>query len=129
MRIPSPCIALLLAAVLAGCAATPPADVVHATGTTTYPPTQYVDVLERAPAKPYVEVGTIDVPGEPGTLRPQVIAQILSRAQQLGANAVILTDLSRPAPAAQRLNPTTGTYENVGGQMIYAFKGVAIRYR
>ena len=46
-----------------------------------------------------------------------------------GADAVILQDVSRPAPAMTRLNPTTGMYENTGGQLVPAFKGIAIKYR
>ncbi|MBK9117535.1 MAG: hypothetical protein IPM22_18475 [Betaproteobacteria bacterium] len=117
-----------LALALAACAAPQP-EVVRATGAPQYPPTQFVELLDRAPDRPYTELGTIDVPGEPGALRAQVLAQIRTHAQQLGADAVILTDQSRMAPASQRLNPTTGTYETIGGQVIPAFRGVAIRFR
>ena len=119
---------LALALALAGCAAPQP-DVVRAPGSAVYPPTQFVELLEQAPSRAYTEIGTIDVPGDPGALRSQVLAQIRSKAQQLGADAVILTDMSRTTPPAQRLNPTTGTYDSVGGQVIPAFKGIAIRYR
>ncbi|MFO1316120.1 MAG: hypothetical protein U1F58_11005 [Burkholderiales bacterium] len=117
-----------LAFLLAACAAPQP-DVVRAPGAPVYPPTAFVELLDRPPDRPYVELGTIDAPGEPGALRAQVLAQIRSKAQQLGADAVILTDQSRPAPSTQRLNPTTGTYETLGGQMVPAFKGVAIKFR
>ena len=61
--------------------------------------------------------------------RPQVIAQIRTKAQQIGADAVIIQDLSRPAPTSSRLNPTTGMYETTGGQLVPAFKGIAIKYK
>jgi hypothetical protein len=119
---------LALAAAVTACTPAQP-EFVRATGGTTYPPTQFVDMLDSPPARPYQEIGVIDVPGEPGALRTQVLAQILGKAQQIGANAVILTDVSRTMPASQRLNPTTGQMESTGGQLIPAFKGVAIRYR
>lgn len=117
-----------LALVLAACAAPQP-EVTRAPGSAVYPPTQFVELLEQSPTRAYQEIGTIDAPGEPGQLRAQVLAQIRSKAQQMGADAVILTDLSRVTPPAQRLNPTTGLYDSVGGQTIPAFKGVAIRWR
>ena len=119
---------LVFALALAGCAAPQP-DVVRAPGSAIYPPTQFVELLEQPPSRAYAEIGTIDAPGEPGALRSQVLAQIRTRAQQMGADAVILTDLSRTTPPAQRLNPTTGMYESIGGQVVPAFKGIAIRYR
>jgi len=118
----------LLALVLAAACASPQPEVVR-TGTQVYAPTTDVDLLERAPTRPYTEIGVIDAPGEPGALRAQVLAQIRDKARQLGADAVILTDLSRRAPTTQQLNPTTGYYETVGGQTIPAFKGIAIKYR
>ena len=121
-------LAFVLASALAACAAPQP-DVVRAPGSAVYPPTQFVELLDQPPSRAYVEIGTIDAPGEPGALRSQVLAQIRTKAQQLGADAVILTDVSRNAPATQRLNPTTGTYETLGGQPIPAFKGIAIKYR
>ena len=120
-------VAFLAAALLAACAA-PQTEVVR-TGTQVYAPTTDVDLLEQAPSRAYTEIGVIDAPGEAGALRAQVLAQVRDKARQLGADAVILTDQSRRAPTTQRLNPTTGYYETVGGQLIPAFKGVAIKYR
>jgi len=130
MRIPSPLFALglTLALVLAACAPAQP-DVVRPAGAPTFPPTQFVEMLESAPSRPYQEIGVIEATGEPGALRAQVMAQLRTRAQQIGAEAVIVQDLSRTAPASTRLNPTTGQYESTGGQTIPAFRGVAIRYK
>ena len=119
---------LLAACVLAACTASQP-ELIRPSGATTYPPTQYVEILESPPARPYVKIGDIDMAGEPGALRTQVLAQIRTQAQQIGADAIILQDVSRPAPAMTRLNPTTGMYETTGGQLVPAFKGVAIKYR
>jgi len=120
-------LALLAATLVVACAAPQP-DVIR-TSTQVYAPTTDVELLEQAPTRAYTEIGVIEAPGEPGALRAQVLAQVRDKARQLGADAVILTDQSRRAPTTQRLNPTTGYYETVGGQLIPAFKGVAIKYR
>ncbi len=121
-------VAFAAALALAACATQQPkvADTPHGT---TYPPTANVEILEQAPSRPYVEIGPIDAPGEPGALRAQVLAQIREKGRQLGADAVIVRDVSYRAPTTQRLNPTTGFYETVGGQVVPAFKGVAIKFR
>jgi hypothetical protein len=119
---------IAVAVLLSACTPSQP-GVVRQAGTPTYPPTQFAEILEAPPARPYDQIAVIDVAGEPGALRTQVIAQIRAQAQQIGADAVILQDLSRTAPTAQRLNPTTGTYETTGGQAIPAFKGIAIKFR
>lgn len=104
-------------------------DVVRTAGAPVYPPTQFVEILESPPTRAYQQIAEIDVAGEPGALRPQVLAQIRTKAQQIGADAVIIQDLSRQAPTSSRLNPTTGTYETTGGQLVPAFKGIAIKYK
>lgn len=114
--------------VLAACTASQP-RVVRTPGAPTFAPTQFVDLLEAPPTRAFQEIGTIDVPAEPGSSRTQVMAQIRTQAQMLGADAVILQDLSRQAPVVPRLNPTTGMNENTGGQSIPAFRGIAIKYK
>lgn len=113
---------------LSACAPSQPL-VVRSTGAPAYSPTHYVELLEAKPARPYQEIGVIDVAGAPGSFRTQVLERVKAQAQQLGADAVILQDLSRTTPAETRLNPTTGAYESAGGQLIPAFKGTAIKYR
>lgn len=121
-------VALAATLMLAACAAPQP-DATRPASATTYAPTANVEILEQPPSRAYVEIGTIDAPGEPGALRAQVLAQIREKGRQLGADAVIVRDVSYRAPATQRLNPTTGFYETVGGHDVPAFKGVAIKFR
>jgi hypothetical protein len=120
---------LLLVPLVAGCASSQQTVTVVRTGDATFPPTRFVDMLDTAPSRPYVEIGVINAPGEAGALRTQVLAQVRDKAAELGADAVILQDLSRTTPASPRLNPTTGQYENTGGVLVPAFKGIAIKYR
>ena len=119
---------VVLAVVVAACTPSQP-EFVRPANSPSFAPTQFVDVLEAPPARPYEEIGVIEVPGEPGTLRTQILAQIRGKAQAIGANAVILQDKSRMAPASQRLNPSTGQMEAIGGQVIPAYRAVAIRYK
>ncbi|MCC6197671.1 MAG: hypothetical protein IT518_24750 [Burkholderiales bacterium] len=123
-------LAVLLVVVFAlgACASTQP-DIVRRTGTQEFPPTQFVEVLDSAPTRPYTEIGIVDAPGEPGALRSQVLARIRAQAALIGADAVVLQDVSRAAPAVPRLNPTTGTYDTASAPQIPAFKGIAIRFR
>lgn len=113
---------------LAACATTQ-SDIVRRTGTEVFPPTQFVEVLDSAPARPYVEIGVVNAPGEPGAVRTQLLAQIRTQAAQIGADAVILQDVSRAAPVVPRLNPTTGLYDSTAGPPVPAFKGTAIKFR
>lgn len=113
---------------LAACAVTPSESTRTAAGGA-YPPTATVEILDAPPSRAYQEIGALDAPGEPGALRAQVLAQLTEKARALGADAVIVRDVSYRAPVTQRLNPTTGFYESVGGQMVPAFKGTAIKYR
>jgi hypothetical protein len=119
---------LVVSSVLCACAPAAP-EVVRTAGSPAYAPTEYVAMLDSAPARAYQQIGVIEVAGEPGSFRAQVLAQVTQQAQKMGADAVILQDVSRTAPAATRLNPTTGTYDSTGGQLIPAFKGIAIKYR
>ncbi|MCC7326547.1 MAG: hypothetical protein IT521_07060 [Burkholderiales bacterium] len=119
---------VVLAVAMAACTPSQP-EFVRPANSPSFPPTQFVDVLEAPPTRPYEEIGVIEVPGEPGTLRTQVLAQIRGKAQAIGANAVILQDKSRTTPASQRLNPATGQMESTGGQVIPAYRAVAIRYK
>ncbi|MDX1655122.1 MAG: hypothetical protein R3310_07890 [Candidatus Competibacteraceae bacterium] len=98
-------------------------------GASSYPPTQFVDVLDQAPDRPYEELALIQADGVPGMTYSQVQARIREQARQLGADAVILEDLSRATPREQQFNPTTGTYETTGGEIVPRFRGVVIKYR
>ncbi len=121
--------ALVVALLVLAACATPPVAPAQAPITSPYPPTANVEFLDAAPPRPYVEIGPLDAPGEPGMLRAQVLAQLREKARALGADAVIVHDVSYRAPVTQRLNPTTGFYETVGGQTVPAFKGIAIKFR
>ena len=86
-----PLAATLLAALIlvAGCTPSQP-EFVRPDGAPTFAPTQFVEMLDAPPSRPYDAIGVIEVTGEAGAPRTQVLAQIRTRAQEIGANAVIL---------------------------------------
>jgi hypothetical protein len=87
------------------------------------------EVLDQAPTRPYAQIGVVDAKGAPGMTSVQVLARIREQAQQLGADAVILQDVSARAPTESKYNPVTGGYSIVQGDTIPAFKGYAIKYQ
>jgi len=122
-------IVLACTLVLAACASLP-SDITPVSGAPTYAPSVKVpDVLERAPAKAYVQIGTIDAKGVSGMTAEQLRTRIRTQAQNLGADAVVLQDASTRAPAESKFNPATGAYETRPGEVIPAYKGIAIKYQ
>ena len=119
----------LLVLLLVACAPLAP-DVRRVEGSPAFPASAFPpEVLEQAPARPHVQVGVIDAKGVLGQTPSQVIARIREQAQQIGADAVILQDVSVRPPANSTFNPATGGYAVTQGNAIPAFKGIAIRYQ
>jgi hypothetical protein len=120
-----PVVLLLLAA----CAPLAP-DVRRTEGAPTFPASAFPpEVLEQVPARPHVQVGVVDAKGVLGQTPSQVIARIREQAQLLGADAVILQDVSVRQPAESTFNPAIGGFAVTQGSAIPAFKGIAIRYQ
>ncbi len=114
---------------VAACAPLAP-DVRRTEGTPVYPPSAYLpEVLEQAPARPHVQIGLVDARGVAGMVPSQVVARIRDQAQQIGADAVILQDVSVRQPAESRFNPATGGFVITQSDAVPAFKGIAIRYQ
>ena len=119
----------LVLLLLAACAPLAP-DVRRTEGTPTFPASAFPpEVLEQAPSRPYVQVGVVDARGVLGQTPSQVITRIREQAQQIGADAVILQDVSVRQPAESTFNPATGGFAVTQGSAIPAFKGIAIRYQ
>lgn len=118
----------ILVLLLAACAPLAP-DVRRTEGTPVYPASAYLpEVLEQAPARPHVQIGVVDAKGVAGMVSSQVVARIRDQAQQIGADAVILQDVSVRPPAESRFNPATGGFAVTQSDAVPAFKGIAIRY-
>ncbi len=119
----------LLVLLLVACAPLAP-DVRRTEGAPVFPASSFPpEVLAQAPSRPHVQVGVIDAKGVLGQTPSQVISRIREQAQQLGADAVILQDVSVRPPANSTFNPATGGFAVTQSDAIPAFKGIAIRYQ
>jgi len=82
----------LAALVLVGCAAT--TSVVMLDQTKQYPPSSSVEILLRPPQRPYVEIAKLESTGNIGEPEPKVLEDARKRAQEIGADAIIVIDSS-----------------------------------
>ena len=94
--------ALLLSVILPGCASV---DVLMLSSETYTPQTRQVEILERAPTRPYVQIAVLVVDSWWLSVDERR-EKILEKAATLGADAVVFGDLVlSPLPPG---NPTTG---------------------
>jgi len=89
--------ALLLAVILPGCASV---DVLQLSSETFTPQTSHVEILERAPTRPYVQIAVLTVNSwwfSENSRREKIV----EKAATLGADAVVFGDvrLSAPTPS------------------------------
>lgn len=92
----------LLALILPGCASV---DVVMLSSETLTPQTSHVEILERAPTRPYVSIAVLSVDSWWLSLDSK-LEKILEKAATLGADAVVFGDL--------RLSPTNPGTRSAG---------------
>src|SRR6476646_9976619 len=97
--------ALLLAFILPGCASV---DVLRLSSETFTPQTSHVEILERAPTRPYVPIAVLTVDSWWLSLDSRR-EKILEKAATLGADAVVFGDppLSSPHPADRTAGEST----------------------
>jgi hypothetical protein len=86
--------ALLLAAILSGCASV---DVLMLSSETFTPRTSTVEILERAPTRPYVQIAVLTVDSWWLSVDSRR-EKIVEKAAHLGADAVVFGDLRLSAP-------------------------------
>ncbi|OIQ85466.1 hypothetical protein GALL_326980 [mine drainage metagenome] len=116
-----------LALVLGGCAATQ--DVaVERVSAEQYAPTSVVEVLQRAPARPYQLIARLDASGAAGTPVAQVLASLQAKAAALGANAIVVQDLSTRQQGTLQLDPSGGQMTQTAAQVVPHLKAQALRY-
>ena len=80
----------LLALALAGCAAT--TSVVMLDQSKHYPPSASVEILLKPPQRPYVEIAKLESNGNVGEPEPAVLEDARKRAQEIGADAIIVQE-------------------------------------
>jgi hypothetical protein len=84
---------LTLALALAGCGTT--TSVVRLDPKAQYAPSESVQILLKAPEKPYVEIAKLESRGVIGETEPSVLEDARERARVLGADALIVLDVDR----------------------------------
>ena len=82
----------IVALVLAGCAAT--TSVVVLDPTKKYSPSPSVEILLKRPQRPYVEIAKLESRGNVGEPETTVLEDARKRAQEIGADAIIVVDSS-----------------------------------
>ena len=141
---------LFLIACSAGCA-TVKTDVLLL-GSTPYPPTTEVEILDALPSRPHVRIAIIEARGDVGVSEVAVLAELRDRARQLGADALVRAETREVYQAPVRVyepyydpffyprrfspypyryqpfGPPWGSYRWVGGGYHLVVKATAIRY-
>jgi hypothetical protein len=129
--LPLACAAALLLA-LGACATSGnlAAPSVQQLTTNHYAPTQTVDVLSARPTQAFESIARLHLVDPTGVAtRSQLVAQLTATAKGLGANALVIEDVSLPGSAGVSFNPAggqmQGTAPDAGAASITA---LAIRY-
>ena len=116
---------------LAGCAtANLAAPSVQELSTNHYAPTQTVDVLSAPPSEPFESIARLQLTDPTGTAtRSQLVAQLTATAKSLGANALVIEQVTLAGGAPVSFNPAGGQMQggstDAGAASITA---LAIRY-
>lgn len=126
------CVALFagVAIALAGCATTGATEpVVESLTQTHYAPTQTVDVLAAPPAVAFESLARLHLSDPTGTAtRSQLVAQLSDAAKALGANAMVVEQVSRAGAPAVGFNPAGGQMQTTDNGGALTITVLAIRY-
>jgi hypothetical protein len=117
--------AALLAALLAGCASQQEVTVQRET-TQTFAPTTLVEVLPALPAQGYVRIAVLDAQSQPGTPEAQLLAQLQAKAGALGANAIVVQNLSTREGGTVQYNPAGGQFTTTPSVVVPHLRAEAI---
>lgn len=82
----------IVALLLAGCAAT--TSVVMLDQSKQYAPSASVEILLKAPQRPYIEIAMLESNGVVGEPEPALLEDARKRAQEIGADAIIVVETS-----------------------------------
>lgn len=126
------CAALIAVAViaLAGCATTATtAPVVEQLTQAHYAPTQTVDVLATAPAAAFERIARLRLSDPTGVAtQSQLVAQLADTAKALGANALVVEQVTRAGTPDVGFNPAGGQMQATGNGGAITVTALAIRY-
>lgn len=90
-----------------------------------YPPTTLVEVLNSAPARPYIRLAELETEAPPKAPTAKMLESLVEKAKRLGADAVVLT--------GDEVRPEEPMYCSCGGLIMLparrVIESLAIRYR
>lgn len=115
-----------LLAALGGCAAPQEISVQRETSQT-FAPVSLVEVLHALPSSGYVRIATLDVQAPAGTPIAQLLAQLQAKAGALGANAIVVQDLSVRESGALQYSPSGGQFTQSPGELVPRLRATAIK--
>jgi hypothetical protein len=131
---PRTAIVLLASAVVAlgGCTTTGSGlkgVAVHPLSAEHYPSSQTVDVLAAQPTLPHAAIAELALSDPTGTATvTQLTAQLVDAARRLGADALVVEKVSRPAAAGVGFNPAGGQMQGSSAGGTLSVNAQAIRY-
>jgi len=93
----------------------------------TFAPEALVEVLQQFPPQPYVRIAVLDIQAAAGTPAAQLLAQLQAKAGSLGANVIVVQDLSTKEGGTLQYNPAGGQFTTSPSIIVPHFRAVAIR--
>ncbi len=112
---------------MASCS-TPHTTAVMLNNSTTYSPTDNIEILMKPPQKPYIEMASMESPE--GFNIPDLLVEMKEKAKQLGADAILYINESiRHHPISATYNSIIGGYKSMEGVTYIRVKVVAIKYK
>ena len=118
------CIFVLTAALLDGCASQQVVTVRH-DATVTFPACTLVEVLPKLPTQPYIRIATLDARAPAGT--PE--AQLQAKAGALGANAIVIQNLSTQESSTLQYDPSGGQFKTTSITIAPHLRAIALRLK
>lgn len=94
-----------------------------------YAPSQTVDVLASMPARAHETLARLTLTDPTGNATSsQLTAQLTEAARHIGADALVLEQVSRPAATAMAFNPSGGQMQHTDAGGASSISALAIRY-
>jgi hypothetical protein len=94
-----------------------------------YAPTQTVDVLSAPPQAAFERIARLQLSDPTGVAtQSQLVAQLADSAKTLGADALVIEQVSRAGGTDVTFNPAGGQMQNTGNGGALAITALAIRY-
>ncbi|MGE0107627.1 MAG: hypothetical protein AB7S53_11705 [Thiomonas sp.] len=114
-------------ALIGACAAQQQVTTIQRESTQTFAPTTLVEVLQQLPSRPFVRIAVLDARAAAGTPIAQLLPQLQAKAAAMGANAIVVEDLSTKEGGAVQYNPSGGQFTTTASTVLPHLRAIAIR--